>query len=164
MTYFREVQLVRCSWIWLPAAVPACIFAYGIYQQIILGRPWGDRPMPDDMLLAAGALMLLLPVWLLNARLITEVRDEELEIRFLLLWPRRLIPFRIIRKVEVRTYRPLAEFRGWGVHWNFVGWTYNVRGNRGVELELSGRDPVLIGSERPEELAAAIQARISVPA
>jgi hypothetical protein len=36
------------------------------------------------------------------------------------------------------------------------GWAYNVRGNRGVQLELANGKRILIGSQRAEELAGAI--------
>ncbi len=38
-----------------------------------------------------------------------------------------------------------------------AGKAYNVSGNRGVQLKLSSGKGLLIGSQRPEELAQAIQ-------
>jgi hypothetical protein len=36
------------------------------------------------------------------------------------------------------------------------GWAYNVSGSRGVQLILTNRRRVLVGSQRPEPLADAI--------
>ena len=56
------------------------------------------------------------------------------------------------------TYSPLVEYGGWGIR----GWGKNValnaRGNRGVRLMLMDGRRVLVGSQRAEELAAALGA------
>lgn len=66
-----------------------------------------------------------------------------------------------IRSIEVVTYNPLRESRGWGVHININGErVLNARGNRGVRLRLADGGRLLIGSQRPEELARVLdQAR-----
>jgi hypothetical protein len=38
--------------------------------------------------------------------------------------------------------------------------TYNVSGNRGVEVTLCGGQSVMLGSQRADELAAVIQSRL----
>jgi hypothetical protein len=50
------------------------------------------------------------------------------------------------------------EYGGWGLRYGGDnGWAYNARGNRGVQLVLQGEKRVLIGSQRPEELLAALK-------
>jgi len=92
-------------------------------------------------------------------RLITEVRPGGLYLRFYpLRW--RAIPYAHIKSCQARTYRPIREYGGWGIRFGFKGNTYNVSGNRGVQLEFYKGRPLLIGSQRSDELAAAInQAR-----
>jgi len=68
------------------------------------------------------------------------------------------IPFKDIVSCEVRTYSPIREFGGWGIRYGRGTKAYNVSGNRGIQLELSNGKRVLIGSQRPEELAGAIEA------
>ncbi len=51
----------------------------------------------------------------------------------------------------------LREYGGWGVKYGRAGKAYNVSGNRSVQLKLSSGKGLLIGSQRPEELAQAIQ-------
>lgn len=57
----------------------------------------------------------------------------------------------------VRTYDPM-EYGGWGVRGfpDRYGWAYNVRGNRGVEIEFRNKHRLMLGSQRAEELARAI--------
>jgi hypothetical protein len=69
----------------------------------------------------------------------------------------REIRFQDIRRCAARTYRPIREYGGWGIRAGRRGTAYNVSGNRGVQLELANGKPVLIGSQRAEELAQAIQ-------
>ena len=51
-------------------------------------------------------------------------------------------------------FREVQRFRQ---KWLWIGKAYNVSGNRGVQLKLSTGNGLLIGSQRPEELAQAIQ-------
>ena len=56
-----------------------------------------------------------------------------------------------------RTYDPM-EYGGWGVRGfpGRYGWAYNVSGNRGVEIEFKNGNRLMLGSQRAEDLAAAI--------
>ena len=46
---------------------------------------------------------------------------------------------------------------GWGFRWGSSGRAYNLRGNRGVQLTLADGGRLLLGSQRADELAAAIE-------
>jgi len=60
---------------------------------------------------------------------------------------------------EARTYRAVAEYGGWGVKgWSKRKVAYNVKGDRGVELRLKNGNSVMLGSQRAEDLEAAIRA------
>jgi hypothetical protein len=91
-----------------------------------------------------------------NLRLITEVREQGLYIRF---YPLRskIIPYSMITSCEARTYKPLSEYGGWGIKYGPAGWAYNISGDRGAQLLLADDKRILIGSQRAEELANAIQ-------
>lgn len=68
------------------------------------------------------------------------------------------IPLDNIASAEVRSFSPLREFGGYGIRRNRTTWGYFLRGDRGVGITtVSGRD-ILIGSDHPERLAAAVQA------
>lgn len=158
-TYFREVQSFRQWWVWAVTLAPLAVFAYGFYVQIILGRPWGSKPMSDGELVAVTSALALVAVWIYLMRLVTEVRDDGLHIHFQLLWRRRVIPYGDILDAEAVAYNPLADYGGWGIRHGRRGWAYNVSGSRGVRLELTGDKSLLVGSQRADELAQAINAR-----
>ncbi len=169
---FAEVQYFRQWWIWLTVlgtlALTVGVFGYGVVVQLVLGRPWGDSPMSDTALLVTAILVFLVDVGLIAlfvaAHLKTEVRADGLYIRF---FPFHLsfhrLPLEDVREIEAVTYRPLADYGGWGIRYSLglrgrtKGKAYNVSGNRGVRLTYTTNHHLLIGSQKPDELAAAIR-------
>ena len=161
--YFSEEQRFRQKWLWILLLVSTfsitIFFAYGFIRQIILGQPWGDRPMSDISLIIVGLLSITLmggmTYLFYSLKLVTEVRNDCVHIRFFPLSEQR-IPFHNIKKCEVRRYNPIREYGGWGIRYGRKGKAYNVSGNRGVQLELFQGKNLLIGSARSDELAQAI--------
>ncbi|WP_250846854.1 hypothetical protein [Aquisphaera insulae] len=109
-------------------------------------------------LLPAVAMPLLLVLALL--RMTTEVTPDELRVWFG--WIpiyRRAIQVSGIVRHQVVEYRPIADYGGWGIRAGRNGErALNARGNRGVRLELADGTKLLIGSQRPEELAETLEA------
>lgn len=160
---FREVQRFRQRWLLAALILPALPMLYGAYHQFILGRPWGSRQSPDAVLAMLIAAYILFVAWLLSLKLVTEVRDRELYVKFVrLLGSEERIPVAQIRRATAVTYRPGRDYGGWGVRMGQKGMAYNVSGNRVVELELMDERRLLIDSRRAEELARAIMERRSL--
>ncbi len=151
MPQFHEEQ--RFKWFWTAMfCVPAFVVGYGLYRQA-----WLKQPLISGALLWPAFLVsAVVAIWFLRLKLETEVRDDGLFIDFIWLWPKRVIPWAQIRSVETRTYRPIRDFGGWGVRWDARGIVYHTRGNRGVRLVLASGERVLLGSQRPDELARTI--------
>jgi hypothetical protein len=103
------------------------------------------------------ALPMALAVFLLQ--MTTEVTPTEVRVWFG--WIpiyRRVIAITDIRRYHVVQYRPILDYGGWGIRAGRDGErVLNARGNRGVRLELSDGTKLLIGSQRPEELAETIE-------
>jgi hypothetical protein len=160
---FREVQRFRQPWLRAALILPGLPMLYGAYRQFILGRPWGSRPSPDALLAILIAGYVLFVTWFLSLKLVTEVRDRELYVKFVRLFgSEERILWAQIRRVAAVTCRPARDYGGWGVRMGQKGMAYNVSGNRGVELELMDDRRLLIGSQRAEELAQAIEERRSL--
>ena len=160
MAQFQEVQYFHQRWRLAILAALVAVFLYGSYHQLVQGQPWGQRPVPNTLLALMTIGIAALLYWLLKMHLITEVRDKEVYIHFRLLWKPRRFPFAAILSAEPVTYRPIEQFGGRGIRRGRYGWAYTVSGNRGVKLILAGGEHFLIGSQRAEELAAAIQKRL----
>lgn len=161
---FFEEQRFTQRWLWIVLIVSMLvlvgIFGFGLIQQLVLGKPWGDRPVSDTTLLLVGSAVLLFSGTMIylfySLRLITTVRDGGLHIRF---YPLRnkFIPCRRIASCEARQYRPLAEYGGWGIKYGRSGWAYNILGDWGVQLVLDDGKKILVGSQRAEELVRALK-------
>ena len=107
--------------------------------------------------LAGLGAPLLVVVGLL--RMTTEVTPTDVRVWFG--WVptyRRFVPIGSVQKIEVVSYRPLADFGGWGIRTGRDGErVLRARGDRGVRLDLADGTRLLIGSQKPEALAVAIE-------
>ena len=156
---YREVQRVQATWPWVVVISLAGLIWYATIAQVLLHRPFGSSPLPDAPLVIFWLIFGIgLPALLLFGRLITEVRGDGIYIRYVPFHRSfRRIAFKDLKRCEVRTYRPLVEYGGWGIRFGLKGKAYNVSGNRGVQLELTNGKRLLIGSQRPEDLRQAIK-------
>jgi len=156
--FYREVQRFRQPWLWLLIAGIFGVTVWSFVQQIVLGRPFGQNPAPDTAIAIIVLVFgLAFPVLFLVANLTVEVRSDGLYYRFFPFhWSFRRISAETLSKYEVHRYRPIRDYGGWGIRWGRGSKAYNVSGNRGVMLELSDGNRLLIGSQKPEEMAGAI--------
>ena len=164
---FEETQRFRQWWLVLlvlfVVAVTVIPFGTGMVQQLVTGKPWGDKPLPDGALIGVGLFAIGIPLFvawlLLAAKLTTRVGDTTLHVG---LWPIHRRPKEIdllrVAEVEACSYRPLRDYGGWGVRRGRNGTAYNVSGDRGVRITDTDGETLLIGSQRADELAEAIEA------
>jgi len=157
---FEEVQRFDQWWMRAPFFLVMAVFlvvtAVISYAQILEGAP----PMPTPAMLALlfGFLVaVVLPGLLMRIKLVVRLDPQTLTASF---WPfrQKVFPLAEIVSWEARAYRPLRDFGGWGVRYSrsLDCWIYNVKGNQGVFLELVGGRKFMLGSQRAEELAAAL--------
>ena len=77
---------------------------------------------------------------------------------------RRVVPLVDVRRVALANFRPIADYGFWGVRSGRDGERALIaRGNRGVRLELTDGSFLVIGSQRPEELARTIESALRPP-
>jgi hypothetical protein len=148
MPLFEEDQRFRQWWLW------------AVVGGSVLLTLWAGSRAHSQIPLLVNLPML----WIFYAmRLETRVDANAVRLRFFPLI-RRTIPLTEIQSCEARTYRPIREYGGWGIRWGFSGMAFNVSGDRGVQLVLTGGKRLLIGSQRADELAAVInEARAITP-
>ncbi|MFO0910074.1 MAG: hypothetical protein U0794_17310 [Isosphaeraceae bacterium] len=143
----------------LLAQVAVTLGLYWLYQHgYDPGLEHGLSGLAVSLLALVGlASPALLVVGLL--RMTTEVTPTTIRIWFG--WVptyRRFVVIASVQKIEVVSYRPLADYGGWGIRSGRDGErVLNARGNRGVRLDLGDGTRLLIGSQKPELLAVAIE-------
>jgi len=153
VSYYHEEQRFG-GWIWV------LVFVVGV---IVLVSLVGilDRPGAFPALLIGPFIVVLVFVLFGLSRLVVDVDGRRIHIAFHLLWPTRDIPLQNVRRVHATTYSPLM-WGGWGVHYVFLrGWSFNTGGHEGVLVELDRGASVMIGSQRAQELEAAIARAIA---
>jgi len=109
----------------------------------------------------SGSIML----YILFGSMRTRVDGQGVHVKF------GPLPWKTFDTGEIKwaaacTYNAKKEFGGWGMRVNLKGQddSYTLNGDRGVRLTLRNAKPVLIGSERAEELEAAIEQLLAPPA
>lgn len=155
---YMERQRFSQFWLWVVVLGVASIFWVGFVSQVLCGGALGSHPASVPGLTLLFVLLGLgLPFFFYRMSLTTEVQPGEVRVRF---WPFHLrpvkIPLHLVRDYELVTYNPISDYGGWGIRWSWKGRAYNVSGNKGVQLHFYNKKPLLIGSQRAQELFRAI--------
>ena len=137
-----------------------------MYVQFALNEPWGDEPMSDIGLIITFVSSLLIMagvIWLIfSAELTIEVHDRAIYYRFTpFIAQNRRIGVDEIESWEVVKYNPITDAGGYGWRKGLGGQTaYNVKGNMGLRLKVRNGKKLLLGTQKADELRAAIQYEI----
>lgn len=141
---FYEVQYFSW-WVYLMIAMGAALIVWLMWRGML------------SLKLGLGVGIGRLVAVLLTLRVTTFITEQSLTVY--LGWVpviTKTIPLSDITNAQACTYRPLAEFGGWG-------WRYNSEGTQGICLHLQDGHKVLVGSSTGHKLAAAIQANHTQP-
>lgn len=100
-------------------------------------------------------LVAVVLVGVTTLRMRTVVTADAIEVRFGALYSKR-IPLREIVQAEAVVYRPVRDYGGWGIRGLGNRRALTTRGNLGVLLARSDGSTILVGSEKPRQLLAAL--------
>ncbi len=112
----------------------------------------GPRAGWEPVLLFALAILLVGAISF--SSMTVEVNGGAVTCRLGPGWIRRRIALQDIRQVDPVRNR---WYYGWGIRWGPRGWLWNVSGLDAVELTLASGKIFRIGTDQPEELAAALR-------
>lgn len=165
---FKESQQFRRWWqivIILLAVGPSfMICLYALFQQMVMGVKVGNSPAPNGVMIGV-VLGLCIVLWILfSLKLEVWIDRHGLHYRFFpLILKSKLISKEEILRFEIRKYKPLLEYGGWGMRkglWNKWGRAYCVEGNTGLQLYLRNGKKVLFGTQRPQAIEYAMNEMI----
>ena len=143
---FYEIQQFRQKWIWTILLIVLFVLFLPIISGIV------------SILL--GVILILTGfcfIWLFySMKLITEIKGDSIHIKFSP-FTTQIIPFSEIIKYEIRQYRPIIEYGGWGIRFNKSGKAYTVSGNIGIQIQMSTGKGILIGTQQPNEFLQAMK-------
>jgi hypothetical protein len=157
---FSEKQKFTQWWLYLLLFGISGLFIYALYIQIVVGTPFGDKAMGNTTLIIVSILFLCLILLFFTTRLETQIDEKGIYVRFYPFQVKlKFYPWEEIKKAEVRTYKPIMEYGGWGIRYGFRGngKAYNVSGNEGLQLELKSGEKFLIGTQKSTEIKNLLQ-------
>lgn len=173
--YYKEEQIMRGSpsiWtLYVVFLATVGIMAFGLYQQLILDKPLGEHPTSNAHLEIVFAVIFVffsaIIFFISRMKLITTIDEQGIKIGFFPhLMKVKSIAKENINRYEIRKYRPLIEYGGWGLHSRGKGglirrrkWgvAYNVKGNMGLQLYLNYGARILIGTQNPSGIERAMK-------
>lgn len=166
-TFFKEEQYFSNLWFWVFLILVFTAFlaptVVTLYSGLILEKPYGENPSSLESLIVIMILLVTLYTFFIimfkKMKLVVEVRDSGIYYRY----PPFIIKERKfkrdeIRKVEIRKYKPITEYNGWGIRsgWGKSGRAFNVKGNIGLQLYLNDGKKVLFGTQRGDAFLRAM--------
>ncbi len=150
---FIEKQRFTQWWLWFILYGLMCIPLVGLVQQLLFAKPFGNKPMSDTGLLLFTLGMVLFLLFFRTLYLGTSVYSEYLHIRFYPFISKKIIWLDVSR-AEMVTY----GFLGYGIKlWTPYGTVYNIKGNRGLVIQLNNEKKYLLGTQKPDELEAVLK-------
>lgn len=152
--FFEERQRFRQPLIFLLLIGLLGLSIWGIIQQVILDKPFGNNPAPDYVLILFSLVPILLILFFIFIQQRTYIDHKFVDV-FITPFGRRKISWDNIEEAYIRDYKPLLEYGGWGVRYGFGGRgvAYSVGGGRkGLQLKLKNGQKILIGTHKGDEL------------
>ncbi len=165
---YCEIQRFSQTWLMkLIALVDVgmiLFFLYIMYQQLVLGHPFGNHPMSNTGLIVSGFIVIAISVaifvLLYSMALIIEVRDDGIYFKlkpFHSSYNR--ISWNEIKDIEVVNY---GFFRyGIGVHWG-PGWkAYTLLGSSAIKIKRKEGSDIILSSIRPREFLDTVRSYLN---
>lgn len=147
---FEERQKFRQPWLWALIVLPAVVILPVLF---LAPKPPGNAGVAATL---AAPFVLAVAIGIFaGATMTTVVTPGELRLRY--------VPFFVDKHIaiaEIARFTPLNYSfwaTGYGIHYSKYGWVYNMDGSEGVQVELRNGKRFLIGTQRPAELAAALE-------
>ncbi len=157
-TTFKEEQKFTQWWLWGIIILIGVIPIIGIYKQLILGENFGNNPMSDRGLIVFSIFMFAFIVLFLLMKLTTTINKDEIQMSF---FPfiKKNVKWSEIKKAKIVNYGFVG---GWGIRlWTKYGTVYNIKGNKGLAIELLNGKKFLIGTQKEVELEEIIKSHIN---
>lgn len=143
---FTETQRFTQWWLWL---VLLGVWASMVYSFVTA------PPQTNVAAFVSFGIGILLPLLFWQMKLTTRITEDGIFVRFFPFHLKeKFFAWETITSSYVRSYSPLMEYGGWGIKYSFKGngLVYNTAGNVGLQLYFKEGEPVLIGTQKGEEI------------
>lgn len=161
MRVFSEIQRFNQWWIQLINMGLLGLLLFCFYSWFIAKEPTGNVSANDTI----GQLIVIfsiIPVLWLFYLMKMETAIDEIGVHYQFMpfqFSKKIIRWNEMENCYVRTYRPIKEFGGWGYRTakGKKGKALNIRGNKGIQLELKSGGKLLIGTQKEEDAQQVIR-------
>lgn len=161
---FRETQRYSQGWNLLMILVThvfvLILMLYALYQQVVRGIPFGDKPAPSWVLVLITAALAGTFVGLLVMKLEVRIDQDGIHYRFFpVIWKEKQIKKAEIERYEIRKFSAVLEYGGRGIRYGMGrkwGKGFIVSGNQGLQLYLTNGKKVLFSTERSQAIIYAL--------
>lgn len=147
---FTETQKFRQWWLWLFMIAVTALELYRLPQHIMEHKA---------LVFTKFGIVIAVALLLYAVRLTTRIDGTGIHYAFFPFhWSEKHIDWADVAEAYVRQYSPLGEYGGWGIRYSFGnGKAYNIAGNKGLQVVLKSGKKILIGTQKQDELNAALQ-------
>ncbi|WP_246051426.1 phosphoethanolamine transferase domain-containing protein [Aequorivita sinensis] len=146
---FKEEQKFTQWWLWLILIGIGVLPIIGIYKQLIIEEKFGDNPMSDLGLIIFSIFIFGLITLFWFMRLKTIIDQNEIRMSFFP-FVKKKVNWKDVKSAEVVNYGFVG---GWGIRLGTkYGTVYNIKGNRGLAIELLNGKKFLTGTQKETEL------------
>ena len=147
MRVFEEKQRFTQWWIWLIhlASISSVVYAFYTYS---------DNTAEKDTtgLIILVVTVIAVSIFIHTIQLSTTINDSGIEYQlFPFQWNKKHLGWKALKSITTRKYNPILEYGGWGYRIGRKGKALNIKGNQGIQLELTTGKSLLIGTQKPEE-------------
>ncbi len=168
--WFEETQRMRDNvWIlWMCGILlilPLPLVYYGLFEQLVIGQPWGNDPMSDTGLIAFSGFITIVSLGVLymitSFQLETRIDREGIHYRLLPI----VRSWKLIVREEIAEYhfedkfKPFEGGGGVGRHRNIFKrlTTYRMYSRKHIDIKKKDGQRILLGTINKEGMAMAIR-------
>lgn len=159
---FEEKQRYTQWWLWLiivsVAGIVSGMFVYGLFEQLVIGKPWGDKPMSNDGLVAFSLFMISAMVLMLliffNAVLEIVIDKSSISYRY----PPLIRSWKRIERETIATFEVKTHYlQGYGIKRDLRGnKSITVKGHTGIEITTHDGKRLMLGTQKPGDFLNAL--------
>ncbi|MCD4818495.1 MAG: hypothetical protein K8S23_07365 [Candidatus Cloacimonetes bacterium] len=82
MEKYKEIQKFRQKWVWFLLLGILGLFIWGLIQQIILEKPWGNNPAPDFVLILTSIVPIGFILLFFYSKLEITITEKRIDYQF----------------------------------------------------------------------------------
>ncbi|MGJ8591378.1 MAG: hypothetical protein ACSHXF_02450 [Aquaticitalea sp.] len=151
---FKEEQKFTQWWVWVILIIVGFLPFLLNYDQLFFKQEFEDRPISDLVFIVLSLALFGLIIMFLTMKLKTKIDQIGIEMKFSPFVSKK-VKWSSIKSAEVLNYGFVG---GWGIRpWTHYGTVYNIKGNKGLAIELFDGKKFLIGTQKEKELVKVME-------